>query len=1657
MATIILRLGKGSPLTNSELDSNFTNLNTELGTKANSSALASYLPLTGGTLTGTDQVLTILDNAAISSGSWRGRIVSKNETTNIAVFLANFQSKGGLFAHNAALTAWADLYLNTSDGSGGGAVRIGPAAYVSGNTVLHAGNYAAYSLALSGGVMTGAVSFAADLYNYVDNKRLFAGSGGYNYLYTTQNGMLWRNQIDSVTVASLSDSGAFNTLGAITQNGSQVLHAGNYSNYALPLTGGTLTSTVDGILTLNKSGGTAWNYINFSVNGTRRFYFGLNAGYEPELGVDNGATFRVNGNMTVAGNQVLHAGNYTNYASTFNGGTLSGALTVNSNEGVSAIYGGSDGQTWLRGWGLESNRATAYYRPTTNNSATLNIGYAAGSMNWGTINLDTQNLYKNGNEILHAGNYSNYAVPARISTNWNDGTVINNVIGQLGWKNYGNSHVIFDASASTAPNGTSISNTNPTYAWGGTYPTLMGWNGAHTYGVRVDSARYADYAINGLTADNYTGYDGHLRALGNNDGMDFNTSTYNSMYYAYIANSANKPTGYSYDYGTILTFDPGRGSGGRAQFYISHAGNDLIFRGGWNGNGSWQTWNKVLTNQNYNSYSPTLTGGGASGTWGISISGAVNGISIQQGNVAQNVRITTAGGTDSGVSLYNSSGTWQSQWYGNGGGNQYGFLASNWGAWDLQKNINGNLNIQVSGTLREVLHAGNYTSYSPSLSGNYKNIGVGGLYSRYNYNEGAWITDATAASTLSPDYGTTTVAMHNSHGSFGNWATTLTMSGYERYGAYQISGNYNTTTAELAVRNYTQSGSTWTSWIRLLSSANYNSYSPTLTGGGAYGTWGINITGSAGDIGGYCSDGWLRKVNDNTQFQMYGNSRTMIYRTDGTTNPHGGGGYAHIFYYGGSNDPDRKFIISTDGRLYSPYHGWLDQMSVNYASSAGTADQIDSWPFRNTGNNAGTNADTIESNGITYYTAGVPNFSGNATDGALYSQCYSSAWQHQIAGDYRSGQIALRGKNSGTWQSWRTVLDSGNYTNYVQLPYAGWDTYPGKDADTVVGGSWMRSYFTYSNNAPLTGALVHFPADGYDLQINGSYNGDAFSMRSRNGDNSSWRPWKRVLTDYNYNSYSPTLTGGNASGTWGISVTGNAATANRTNANSGYARVGYGMAPFYNWGGNNAGSGAPSDSTYTTGIDVGSNPGDQAYGFQIASNMWNVGLWTRTYNSGFGGWVRLLDSSNYSSYALPLSGGGLTGRLTISPGWTTDGRNYSNEWIEFGNYSGLYSPQNGAHFYPNNGSYGAWRIAGTRNGWSGIEFDASNGNVTLMVDPNSNTAGFHNNNYGWQMRWNNGVGYVHKNAYGGGTAATILDSSNYADYALPLSGGSLSGTLGSYRNDVQQILVSYNTSAAGPAQFFIAHSYGSVNIGNYRGNINVSSGSLLHGGNQVLHAGNYTNYTLPATSSGYVSSDIKQTTSGYNNHYLSGKIVCGNYPLVNDTINYSANGVQISPIGQVRVGSDGSDAAIVTWTNDGAEAFVMRRNSNNAVFGTITTGYGSGASYNSTSDYRLKNIVGEVTEEDSGAFIDGLLPRYGTWKESGTPFIGFVAHEVQAVAKTDIVHGVKDGEEMQVMSYSAAELVANLVAQVKFLRKSRDEQEARIAKLEALVNTLTGA
>jgi trimeric autotransporter adhesin len=132
---------------------------------------------------------------------------------------------------------------------------------------------------------------------------------------------------------------------------------------------------------------------------------------------------------------------------------------------------------------------------TTNSVERLRITSAGGIAFGGSANFGTtgQVLQSNGNAPPTWVNAASNAINLSTNrTNWATNGTITAVVGQLAWKNYGNNHTIFDASQGTSPDGGAVNNTNAAVAWTGTYPTLMGWNGSSTYGVRVDSARVAD-------------------------------------------------------------------------------------------------------------------------------------------------------------------------------------------------------------------------------------------------------------------------------------------------------------------------------------------------------------------------------------------------------------------------------------------------------------------------------------------------------------------------------------------------------------------------------------------------------------------------------------------------------------------------------------------------------------------------------------------------------------------------------------------------------------------------------------------------------------------------------------------------------------------------------------------------------------------------------------------------------------------------------------------------------------------------------------------------------------------------------------------------------------------------------------------------------------
>jgi phage-related tail fiber protein len=239
------------------------------------------------------------------------------------------------------------------------------------------------------------------------------------------------------------------------------------------------------------------------------------------ISVSGDATGTVNfdGSAAVAIPLVLAASGVT--AGTYNNSaTANTPLTIDSKGRVTATGAGvtitpafasiTGKPTTLAGYGITDGASSAggpNYQSTSRvsflnggSAQAISVGNLLCSDTYSDASLVPVNgFYAKGN-ITSAGVFNGNgsgltSVTANTligdQTNWVNYRA-NAVANMLGWKNYGNGHVIFDASQSTSPTGSTVGNTNAAVEWTPAYPTLMGWNGTSTYGVRVDSARIAD-------------------------------------------------------------------------------------------------------------------------------------------------------------------------------------------------------------------------------------------------------------------------------------------------------------------------------------------------------------------------------------------------------------------------------------------------------------------------------------------------------------------------------------------------------------------------------------------------------------------------------------------------------------------------------------------------------------------------------------------------------------------------------------------------------------------------------------------------------------------------------------------------------------------------------------------------------------------------------------------------------------------------------------------------------------------------------------------------------------------------------------------------------------------------------------------------------------
>ena len=323
---------------------------------------------------------------------------------------------------------------------------------------------------------------------------------------------------------------------------------------------------------------------------------------------------------------------------------------------------------------------------------------------------------------------------------------------------------------------------------------------------------------------------------------------------------------------------------------------------------------------------------------------------------------------------------------------------------------------------------------------------------------------------------------------------------------------------------YTSNGSGYTSaWTRVLTHRNYTAYTVTKTGGGASGTWGISITGSAP---------WANITGKPTLLTLAGikslTNRDLNYAryNFGTTNkgddstqlnvPANYGLYLSLAY-SDKNQGGQIFFNTapgTTGTLYfrirnvgdgntvntwKPWKTVLDSTNytayfnpANYVTALGTSGNYVTWtkngatnnltvPYATKANrltlvscyNGTTNNDlwsTIKTANSTYigtatiyevYNDGGPTTYGEVLD---IVSVHSNHWQPQLWFDSgKTGSIRHRNKdyNNATWGSWYTLLDTNNYPGLLDGRYVTLTT-----AQTVSG---VKTFSTQQKFTVATG------------------------------------------------------------------------------------------------------------------------------------------------------------------------------------------------------------------------------------------------------------------------------------------------------------------------------------------------------------------------------------------------------------------------------------------------------------------------------------------------------------------------------------------------------------------------------------------------------------
>ena len=258
-----------------------------------------------------------------------------------------------------------------------------------------------------------------------------------------------------------------------------------------------------------------------------------------------------------------------------------------------------------------------------------------------------------------------------------------------------------------------------------------------------------------------------------------------------------------------------------------------------------------------------------------------------------------------------------------------------------------------------------------------------------------------------------------------------------------------------------------------------------------------------------------------------------------------------------------------------------------------------------------------------------------------------------ITTTYQTGSIDGRyvgGKKTAGHGSQGTAYTADTYSsNFVNKAFVAY----------AERGSWVyanNGYITTDTgvNIPLAGTAIFQwgASDTSKTQLfitphnnSGVSNPAANEMLFYTSNGSGFTSaWTRVLTHRNYTIYTVTKTGGGASGTWGISITGNAATATTAQYLASNSRMDYGWngLNYFNINGT-AGTAVKANNTPTTAwwhILRFNHANSSGYYTDLAVPFNANSLYYKRVADGAlvnGKWVRILDELNYTAYVNPAN------------------------------------------------------------------------------------------------------------------------------------------------------------------------------------------------------------------------------------------------------------------------------------------------------------------------------------------------------------------------------------------------------------------------------------